>query len=315
MLGRRSPSPASRTYRTELGSGIFRRFSQRGYWKSWVPSRSIDCSQGPFSVVAFVNPPHRPWRRLGQNFLRDREVASRIVDAAQLDSEDVVLEPGAGTGVLTRLIRTKAGRVIAVEKDPRLALGLRETFVNNGDVVVIEGDLLTSSLPPFNRVLGTPPYYLSSKLVLLLTRSKLETAHLVFQKEFGERLAAPPGSKDYGRLSVMTQKSFAVKPVFAIPRAAFVPKPKVDSILVELKPWPGSGSESGLFEETVRGLFNQRRRLVKSSLLHYLRLNLGEAKARTILPKMVLPEGRVFQLTVAQFEDLSDQLSVLLKDD
>ena len=264
----------------------------------------------PLSILRIVL-----WRRLGQNFLRDQEIASRIVDAAQLDSEDVVLEPGAGTGVLTRLIRRKAGRVIAVEKDPRLALGLRETFVNNGDVVVIEGDLLTSSLPPFNRVLGTPPYYLSSKLVLLLTRSKLETAHLVFQKEFGERLAAPPGSKDYGRLSVMTQKSFAVKPVFAISRAAFVPKPKVDSVLVELKPKPASGEGSGVFEETVRGLFNQRRRLVKSSLLHYLRLKLGEAKARTILSRLVLPEGRVFQLTVAQFEDLSDQLSVLLKDD
>lgn len=264
--------------------------------------------------MALANPPHRPWRRLGQNFLRDQEVAWRIVDAAQLDSEDVVLEPGAGTGALTRLIRRKAGRVIAVEKDPRLVLGLRETFVNDRGVMVIEGDLLTLSLPSFNRVLGTPPYYLSSKLVLLLTRSKFEGAHLVFQKEFGERLAASPGSKDYGRLSVMTQKSFAVRPVFAIPCAAFVPKPKVDSMLVELRPNLASGGGSGLFEETVRGLFNQRRRLVRSSLLHYLRLELGEAKARTILSKMVLPEGRVFQLTVAQFEDISDQLSVLLRE-
>ncbi len=279
-----------------------------------MPSPSIDCSQGPYSVVAHANPRHRLSRRLGQNFLRDQQVASRIVEAAGLDGEDVVLEPGAGTGVLTRLIRRSAGRVVAVEKDPRLAVSLRENFGKDPAVTIVEGDLLTVSLPPFNRVLGTPPYYISSKLVLFLTRSKFEAAHLVFQKEFGERLSASPGTSDYGRLSVMTQRSFAVKHVFAIPRIAFEPKPKVDSLLVELKPKPGRGGESDLFEETVRGLFNQRRRLVKSSLLHYLGLKLGEAKARTILPKMVLPEGRVFQLTVAEFEAISDQLSVLLRD-
>lgn len=262
--------------------------------------------------MAHPYPPHRPSRRLGQNFLRDEEVASRIVNVARLSRQDVVLEPGAGTGVLTRLIRKSAGQVIAVEKDPRLAVRLRETFGNDAGVTIVEGDFLTVSLPLFNRVLGTPPYYISSKLVLFLTRSQFEKAHLVFQKEFGERLSASPGTKDYGRLSVMTQRCFAVEPVFTIPRAAFDPKPKVDSMLVELKPKPEKGGESDLFEETVRGLFNQRRRLVKSSLLHYLGLKLGEAKARTILPKMVLPEGRVFQMTVAQFEAISEQLAKLL---
>ncbi len=262
-----------------------------------------------------IYPPYRPSRRLGQNFLRDHKVASRIVDSAQLGRADVVLEPGAGTGVLTRLIRKSAGKVIAVEKDPRLATGLRETFLKDTGVTVVEGDFLTVSLPAFNRVLGTPPYYLSSKLVLFLTRSKFERAHLVFQKEFGERLSASPGTKDYGRLSVMTQRSFAVKSVFDIPRTAFEPKPKVDSMLVELKPQPVKRGESDLFEETVRGLFNQRRRLVKSSLRHYLELKLGEAKARAILPKMVLPEGRVFQLTVAEFEAISEQLADSLRVD
>jgi len=251
-------------------------------------------------------------RRLGQNFLRDPKVASRIVDSAQLDSGDVVLEPGAGTGALTSLIRKKAARVIAVEKDPKLAAILREIIGNNPGVTIIEGDFLRVSLPPFNRVLGTPPYYLSSKLVLFLAKTRFEKAHLVFQKEFGERLSSPPGTGSYGRLSVMTQRSFEVKPVFEIPRTAFDPRPKVDSILIELEPKPGSGGESAIFEETVRGLFNQRRRLVKSSLLHYLMLKLGESEARSVLQEIALPEGRVYQLTVAQFEAISEQLANFL---
>ncbi len=263
--------------------------------------------------MARAYPLHRFSRRLGQNFLRDLKVASRIVDSAQLSSSDVVLEPGAGTGVLTRLIRKSVRQVIAVEKDPRLAVKLRETFGNDPGATIVEGDFLTVSLPPFSRVLGTPPYYLSSKLVLFLTRSRFERAHLVFQKEFGERLSASPGTKDYGRLSVMTQRSLAVEPMFEIPRTAFDPKPKVDSILVELKPKPVKSGESDSFEETVRGLFNQRRRLVKSSLLHYLRLKLGETEARSILHKIVLPEGRVYQLNVAQFEAISEQLAEFLR--
>jgi 16S rRNA (adenine1518-N6/adenine1519-N6)-dimethyltransferase len=257
---------------------------------------------------------YRPLKRLGQNFLADKRIASRVVSTAELTRTDTVLEPGAGFGILTRFLEGQAGRVLAVEKDRRLVSFLQKEFENSATVSIIEGDVLEIPLPGFNKVVGTPPYALSSKLILFLTRKKFELASLVFQKEFGERLLAEAGTADYGRLSITAQRSLKIRPIMNISAAAFRPRPKVDSILLRISPNEVNRAVNEvLFEELVRGLFNQRRRVVRSSFLHFLSKNIGREKARTCLEVMTLPEKRVFQLTIKDLEALCRQLSKALE--
>jgi 16S rRNA (adenine1518-N6/adenine1519-N6)-dimethyltransferase len=251
----------------------------------------------------------RPSKRLGQNFLIDNRIASRIVAVAELCAKDTVLEPGAGYGTLTHLLEQGAGRIIAVEKDRRLASHLRKEFEKSSSVSIIEGDAVKVELPPFNKVVGTPPYTISSKLVLLLTKSKFDLASLVFQKEFGDRLLAKPGTSDYGRLSVTAQRFLAIQPITIVSSGAFRPRPKVDSVLLRISPRKVTdGIGEKLFEELVRGLFNQRKRLVRSSLRHFLSKKLGREKALATIKTVNVPGKRVFQLTIPDLEDLCRQL-------
>jgi 16S rRNA (adenine1518-N6/adenine1519-N6)-dimethyltransferase len=253
---------------------------------------------------------YRPVKKLGQNFLADKHIASKVVAAAELTRADAVLEPGAGYGTLTRLLEGQAGQVLAVEKDQRLVEYLRKEFEKSPTVSVIEGDVLRIPLPPFNKVVGTPPYVLSSKLILFLTKKKFEVASLVLQKEFGERLLATAGTADYGRLSITAQRSLSIRPIMNIPATAFRPRPKVDSILLRMSPNDRNGAvDEELFEELVRGLFNQRRRVVRSSFQHYLSKKFGRDKARKILDSIALPEKRVYQLTIDDLTGLCHQLS------
>ena len=257
---------------------------------------------------------YRPLKRLGQNFLADKRVAARVVSNAELTASDTVLEPGPGYGTLTSLLEKQAGRIIAVEKDRRLAAHLRSEFKNSQSIEVIEGDVLEIPLPPFNKVVGTPPYALSSKLILFLTRKKFELASLVFQKEFGERLLAGTGTAGYGRLSIAAQRSLSIRPIMNISAASFRPRPKVDSILLRISPKEvNTAVNQELFEELVRGLFNQRKRVVRSSFLHFLCQKIGREKARSILETVTLPEKRVFQLNISDLEEISRKLSETLE--
>ena len=254
---------------------------------------------------------HRPSKRLGQNFLLDQSIASEIVSSIQPSETDTVLEPGPGHGTLTRLLQAKAGKVVAIEKDPVLVRELRETFKDRSNVVIVEGDILKiSPLPDFNKIVSTPPYYLSSKLALFLSRSKFDVAGIVFQKEFGERLLAKPGTREYGRLTVSVRRRLNIERIRGIPRRSFQPRPKVDSILLRLTPQETLRKlNEPLFEEVVRGVFTQRRRLLRGALLHFLTKRLGRETGRRIMTEIAFPDARVFQLSIAQLEDLSVQLS------
>jgi 16S rRNA (adenine1518-N6/adenine1519-N6)-dimethyltransferase len=205
----------------------------------------------------------------------------------------------------------KAGRVIAVEKDPALVRELRETFKDNSNVVIVEGDILKiSNMPSFNKLVSTPPYYLSSKLALFLSNTKFDVAGVVFQKEFGERLLAEPGTRKYGRLTVSVRRKLNIEKIREISRTAFQPKPRVDSILLRMTPRQGFRQlDEPLFEEVVRGIFTQRRRLVRGALLHFLTKKLGKENARKMMNEIAVPDSRVFQLSIAQLEDLSEQLA------
>ncbi len=257
--------------------------------------------------------PHYPSKKLGQHFLKDLAIADAIVSAADLDGTDSVLEPGAGHGVVTRLLEAKASHVIAVEKDRRLVAELRKDFFKSPSVEIIEGDVLKTRLPIFNKVVGTPPYNISSKLVLLLQGSQFTKAHLVFQKEFADRLLAHPGTPDYGRLSVTAQRTMTMRSLMLVSREAFTPKPKIDSVLVSFEPRPYStDADAMILTDMVRGIFTQRRRLVRGALLHFLRLKLGKEQARSIISSLNLPTSRVYQLSIRELEEIAVQLKPLL---
>ncbi len=156
----------------------------------------------------------------------------KLCTYAALKSADVVLDAGAGFGWLTCFLADKCKAVVAVEKDPQVAEVLREQVKGLGNVTVIEGDVLKVALPPFNKVIAIPPYYLSSHLVTWLLERKIDCAVLILQKEFADRLVAAVGSEEYGWLTVVTHQSAEVELLDAVPKAMFYPQPEVDSVIV-----------------------------------------------------------------------------------
>jgi len=231
------------------------------------------------------------------------------VAIGELSREDIVLEPGPGYGMLTRLIVETGARVLAVEKDHRLAHDLREFFLSEPRVSVLEGDVLRMYIPDFNKIVGTPPYNISSKLILLMLKHRFDLASIVLQKEFGQRLLAEPGSADYGRLSVMSQRGLDIEKMGEIPRTVFLPRPKVDSVLLRLRRKTIADEvDPKLFEWLVRELFTQRKRLVRGAMNHALFRKFESKLVKMIVQRIQIPDSRVFQLSAKGFESLTRQL-------
>ena len=250
----------------------------------------------------------RPRKKLGQHFLIDRNVMEKLVEVADLGPSDTVLEIGAGTGSLTSMIEKQAGRVVAIEKDPALTNLLRRKFAKSKNVQIIEGDILKIPLPKFDKVVSSPPYNISSKLVLLLLKKSFERLVLVLQKEFAERLVAESGSRNYGRLSVMVSHKAYVSLIDIVPRHAFYPTPKVDSAIVKLTPKESRIRvfDEQLFCDLVRELFTQRRRRLQKVIVRLLR-RYGD-KRSMLLRRLSIPEKRVYQTNVEEFETLANEL-------
>ena len=253
-----------------------------------------------------------PLRRLGQNFLVDKTARDLIMASSQLDRSDVVLEVGSGKGFLTEALLAYAGKVIAVEKDLRYVTILRHRYGQNRRLRIIQGDILKVELPRFNKVVSSPPYYISSRLVLLLVSKRFRRAVLTLQKEFAERLAAKPGSPEYGRISVMVQHKTSVELAGVIRRDSFRPVPRVDSAVVVIRktrPEVPVRSEK-LFEDMVRFMFTQRRRRARKVLRQYLESSFGHMD-RAIETTLSLPDVRVFQLKVSDLERLSNEIKLM----
>ena len=218
---------------------------------------------------------------------------------------------------MTTLLKKTAGRVIAIEKDPRLVRELQTRFSNDHNVTILEGDILKMkrSIPSFNKIVSTPPYYISSKLTLFLAEKKFDLAAVVFQKEFGNRLLAEPGTSDYGRLTVAAQRKLRIERLRDISRKAFSPQPKVDSSLLKFSPRAAvTELDEPLFDELVKGLFTQRRRVVRGALRHFLRKKYGEETGARLVGRVSIPELRVFQLSIEDLENLSLQVWRVISD-
>jgi 16S rRNA (adenine1518-N6/adenine1519-N6)-dimethyltransferase len=252
-------------------------------------------------------PSLRPKKRFGQHFLRDMRVIERIAAAFVPHARDHVVEIGPGEGVLTRELIGNVAHLDVVELDRDLAAHLRESLpetvsVHSADALKFDFCALA---PPDSklRVIGNLPYNISTPLLFHL----LDQAHCIgdmlfmLQKEVVDRMAAAPGGKDYGRLSVMVQYRCRVEKLFAVPPGAFQPPPKVDSAVVRLTPHvtpPVEVRDPAAFARVVQAAFSQRRKTLRNSLK-------GLVSAEAMVALGIDPIRRAETLSLAEFAALT----------
>ena len=245
------------------------------------------------------------WYKKDQHFLTDEQVLDRIIEYGDLNSSDIVLEIGAGYGNLTRKLAEKAGKVIAIEVDPELSSSLNR-FEN---VDVITGDAMKQDFPHFNKVISNLPYSISSPVTFKLLEYNFDVGILMYQREFAYRLAALPGNKDYGKLSIMAQYRAAIDILEVVPRFAFTSPPKVDSAIVKLvpRPPPYEVKDVDFFEDFITAAFSRRRKKLRNALLRnagFLGLN---EKAIDKIPGNIL-DRRAETISPEDFAKLAEIL-------
>ncbi len=225
-----------------------------------------------------------PNKRLGQHFLTDRNILQRIVDALEPAPDDVVVEIGAGKGSLTEVLAPRVRHVIAIERDRRLIpelrmrnaeCGIDKLSIVQGDALRVDWQPLTiphSAFPiPHFKVVGNIPYAITSPLIdKALTPPLPARIVLLVQAEVADRIAAPPGSKTYGALSVGVQAVARVERLFTVPAGAFTPPPRVTSAVVRLTPLAQplvAPEEIAAFRAFVTACFTRRRKQLRNVVM------------------------------------------------
>ena len=215
-------------------------------------------------------------KKLGQNFLIDEQVVRQIVAAAELSEADTVLEVGPGIGTLTQGLAESKAQVVAVELDTRLLPVLATTLEGYDNVRVVHGDILKVNIMeevgvPNFKVCANLPYYITTPIIFALLEKRLPMERLVamVQKEVAERMAAQPGGKDYGALSVAIQYYTEPEIAFIVPPTSFIPAPAVDSAVIVCKRRekpPVEVCDEALFFRVVKAAFSLRRKMLSNSL-------------------------------------------------
>jgi 16S rRNA (adenine1518-N6/adenine1519-N6)-dimethyltransferase len=257
---------------------------------------------------------HRPRKRFGQNFLHDPGIINRIVTVIAPQPGERLVEIGPGKGAITLPLLQAAGRLQVVELDRDLIEPLQARCRGAGELVVHNADALKTDFCELSggeklRVVGNLPYNISTPLLFhLLAQSHcIADMHFMLQKEVVDRLAAAPGSGQYGRLSVMVQYRCEVTPLFTIGPGAFQPPPRVESAFVRLQPWetsPVTVHDETMLGQIVQQAFGQRRKTLRNAL----RGTLDEAQIRSL---DIDPAARAEVLGITDFARLADLASGL----
>ena len=258
----------------------------------------------------------RPKRALGQNFLVDPGLRRRIVAAVQLQPGETVLEIGPGRGALTEglvaEVEAKGGHLLLVELDDALAAELAERYARLPAVTVYHRSILDLPLeevttdPSALKVVGNIPYNLTSPILFhLLARPRPREALLMVQKEVADRLLSPPGSREYGALSVGVRTVAEVERVLTLGPGAFRPRPKVDSTVIRirpLRPLPLTEEEERRLRDLTRSVFQWRRKQLAKILRDHPDLGLGEGGvARALAAAGAAPTARPEELSPERF--------------
>ena len=266
----------------------------------------------------------RPKRWLGQNFLTNADTAEMVVNCLKMGTEDVVLEIGAGLGALTLPLARTARKVYAVEKDRALIPILESEIAAHQlkNVVLINKNILDVNLFELTEIereritiIGNLPYNISSQVLIKLIKSRgaVERAVLMFQKELARRIAANPGSKDYGRITVMIKYCADIRSLAVLRASHFYPKPKVDSELLGIYFKPvieDSAIEEKILFSVIKAAFSKRRKMLKNALAGSALFTDAEI-ARTMLERVGIDPGRRAEtLTVKEFVKLSNVVSM-----
>jgi len=249
-------------------------------------------------------------KKLGQHFLLDLNLTAKIVRAAGDVVSGTTIEIGPGPGGLTRSLLAAGANVIAIERDLRCAPILEDLVTAYpGKLSVVWGDALKTEAHMLGyaprRIIANLPYNIGTELLLgwLDHAAQFESLTLMFQAEVGERLVAAPGSKTYGRLSVLVQWLCDVQPIFRIGPQAFTPPPQVDSVVVHLRPRPAPrfAAEKSDIERVTAAAFGQRRKMLRQSL-KTLAKDCGFADGTALCAQVGIdPEARAENLSVEQF--------------
>ena len=248
-------------------------------------------------------------KRFGQHFLHDRAVVQRIVDAIAPRSGELIVEIGPGRGALTFPLLASGCELHVIEIDRDLAASLREQSSRHPNLIVHEADALKLDLahvapPPHPlRVTGNVPYNISTPLVfrLLAALPRITDMHLMLQREVVDRMVSPPGSRVYGRLSVMVQLDCEVERILRVGSGAFSPPPRVESAVVRLRPRAQTTLEPASrdrFDAIVRSCFSKRRKTLRNALR-------GLCDEPVIAAAGLDPRARPEVLTIDEFIDLT----------
>ena len=250
-------------------------------------------------------------KHLGQNFLHEQSIIDKIVQAVNPKSGDRLVEIGPGQGAITFPLLDRHGELTVIEFDRDLIAPLTEAARSHGDLTVVHRDVLKVDFGALAdggriRLVGNLPYNLSSPILFHALDHAASISDMTFmlQKEVVERMASGPGSKVYGRLSVMLQAYCTVTPLFTVPPGAFRPAPKVDSAVVRLVPLPPESiavRDRGSFERVVRDAFGQRRKTLRNALSKLCDAGAIEAAG-------IRPDARAEQIEVGDFIRLANSL-------
>lgn len=264
-------------------------------------------------------------KSLGQNFLIDTNILKRIVDHANLTEKSGAIEIGPGIGALTEQLARNSEKVVAFEIDQRLLPILKETLAPYSNTTIIHEDVLKANVKEVIEeqfegledimVVANLPYYVTTPIIMKLLEEKLPIRGIVcmLQKEVADRIAAKPGGKDYGSLSIAVQYYTEAETVMIVPKTVFMPQPNVDSAVIRLtvrqEPVVKVRNEDFFFQVT-RASFAQRRKTILNNLTS--QLPDGKAKKDMILQALekaeIEPARRGETLSIAEFAQLSDAL-------